>query len=295
MTKTGAGYEQIPLIVIIGATGCGKTKLSVELARRCGGEVISADSMQIYKGLDIATAKATAEEQAQVPHHLLDKVDPFKQFTVLDFQRLAMTAIDGILARNKVPVIVGGTNYYIESVLWDTLVGSADDTAAEEMNIVERIEDDVEQEGGNHSDNSAPLIEVNTLDELMSTAISYRQLKGVPSETLHRLLAQVDAVSAASLHPQNRRKIIRCLQVYQKTGGRRWSDILAEQRTASGGSRHGGPLRFANAIILWVDCERTTLESRLDRRVDEMMKLGLIEELATFHRQYNHLRLLQNK
>ena len=109
-------YQHAPLIVIIGATG--KTKFLLELARRFSGEVISANSMQIYRGLDIATAKATTEEQAQVRHHLLSGglVDPFKQFTVQDFQRLALAAIDDILSRQKVPVIVGGTNYYIESI-----------------------------------------------------------------------------------------------------------------------------------------------------------------------------------
>lgn len=241
-------YQKVPLIVIIGATGCGKTKLSIELAQKYNGEIISADSMQIYKGLDIATNKATPEEQANVPHHLLSLVDPFKQFTVLDFQKAAMEKIDTILGRQKIPIIVGGTNYYIESILWDTLVGSVDGFT-EEMNIVDP------EEVSNQTEEimETTVLEINSIDDLMAEKITYRHLKSVPSERLHQLLGQVDPQSAASLHVQNKRKIIRCLQVYQKTG-RKFSDILIEQRSA--GSRHGGPLRFENAIILWVDCEK---------------------------------------
>ncbi len=203
-------YQHAPLIVIIGATGCGKTKLSLELARRFNGEVISADSMQIYRGLDIATAKATAEEQAQVRHHLLSVVDPFKQFTVLDFQRLALAAIDDILARQKVPVIVGGTNYYIESILWDTLVGASN--AADE-GLVDTDEMNIVEEKDQFSDSSVPPLQaIDTLEELLATPISYRRLEAVPSETLHRLLTEVDPSCAGSLHPHNRRMVIRALQ-----------------------------------------------------------------------------------
>ncbi|KAH9402199.1 tRNA dimethylallyltransferase [Tyrophagus putrescentiae] len=214
-------YQHAPLIVIIGTTGCGKTKLSLELARRFNGEVISADSMQIYRGLELATANTTAEEQAQ-------------QFTVLDFQRLALAAI--------------------ESILWDTLV-SASNSADE--GLVDTDEMNIVKEKDQSSDKSVPPLQaIDTLEELLSTPISYRRLEAVPSETLHRLLTEVGPCSGRSLHPHNRQMVIRALQRY---------------------------------------CEREVLESRLERRVDQMMRERLIEELQAFHLQYNSLRLQQNQ
>ena len=125
-TKTS---EKEPLIIVIlGCTGTGKSKLSIEIARRVGGEIISADSMQVYKGLDIITNKVTAEEQAMIPHHLLDFVEANDSFSVVEFKTIALDVITDILKRQKVPIIVGGTNYYIESLLWDTLIHETEDS-----------------------------------------------------------------------------------------------------------------------------------------------------------------------
>ena len=115
--------EREPLIVVIlGCTGTGKSKLSIEIGRKVGGEIISADSMQVYKGLDIITNKVTAEERAIIPHHLLDFVEANEKFSVVEFKTLALDVIADILKRQKIPIIVGGTNYYIESFLWDSLI-----------------------------------------------------------------------------------------------------------------------------------------------------------------------------
>ena len=104
------------LIVILGTTACGKSWLGVELAKRVGGEIVSADSRQMYRGLDLGTGKVTAEEMDGVPHYLLDVVEPNESYSVAQFQRDAYEAIDGILSRGKVPILVGGTGLYVRSV-----------------------------------------------------------------------------------------------------------------------------------------------------------------------------------
>ncbi|KAL4125533.1 hypothetical protein PRIC2_009116 [Phytophthora ramorum] len=106
------------VLVVIGTTGAGKTKLSVDLAKAVGGEIVNSDAMQMYRGLDVATAKITEDEKQNVPHHLFDVVDPSARCDVLEFKRLALQTIDDILARGKVPIVVGGTMYYTQAVLW---------------------------------------------------------------------------------------------------------------------------------------------------------------------------------
>ena len=108
-----------PLIIIAGPTAVGKTAISVELAKRIGGEIISADSMQVYRGMDIGTAKVTQEETQGVPHHLIDILDPSEAFNVMEFRKRVRDAIDEIVARGHVPVLVGGTGFYIQSILYD--------------------------------------------------------------------------------------------------------------------------------------------------------------------------------
>lgn len=113
------GTDNFPLVVILGATGSGKTALGLELAKIFEGEIIAADSRTIYKGMDISTAKPSANEQRSVPHHLIDLVGPDRPFTVADFKKLARRAIDDIASRNKLPILVGGTGLYIDAILFD--------------------------------------------------------------------------------------------------------------------------------------------------------------------------------
>ncbi|KRT85541.1 hypothetical protein AMK59_2458 [Oryctes borbonicus] len=162
-----------PLIIILGATGSGKTKLSLELAQKFNSEIISADSMQLYKGLDIITAKATPQEQKLVPHHLIDILHPHECYTVLDFRNKALEIINDLHMKNKIPIVVGGTNYYIESLLWKILV----------------------EDPGNPRI-SVPGISPNNEHELSS-------------EELHKRLQQLDPNMAKRLHPNNKRKILR--------------------------------------------------------------------------------------
>ncbi|KAL7829484.1 hypothetical protein AOLI_G00303690 [Acnodon oligacanthus] len=240
-----------PLVVILGATGTGKSKLAIELGKRVQGEIISADSMQVYKGLDIATNKVTSEEQAQCPHHMISFVDPLvSSYTVVDFRNRVLSLIEDMHRREKLPVIVGGTNYYIESILWKVLV-------------------DTGQENGN--DLKAEL-----------------QKLGGPE--LHRQLMEVDPEMAAILHPHDVRKIARSLQVYQETGVKH-SRLLEEQQEQDGADGLGGPLRFSDPCIFWLHSNMDVLDKRLDDRVDDMLSLGLIEELKDFHQRFNKKKI----
>lgn len=249
--------SRLPLVVILGATGSGKTKLSLELAQKFGGEIIGADSMQIYKGLDIITAKATMEEQKMAPHHLINILEPRDSFTVLEYRNEALRIIDDLFKKSKLPIIVGGTNYYIESLLWRILVANP-----------------------NEQSNVKPGILPND-EHLLS------------SEELHKKLKLLDPNMARRLHPNNKRKILRSLEVlYLK--GRKHSEILEEQQRISG-SKSGGGLRFPEAIILWLQCDQKILDERLNKRVDSMMEEGLVQELLDFHDNYNKDRINMNE
>ncbi|EDV90672.1 tRNA dimethylallyltransferase [Drosophila grimshawi] len=234
--------RKVPLIVILGSTGTGKTKLSLELAERFGGEIISADSMQVYTNLYIATAKATKEEQSRARHHLLDVATPAEPFTVTHFRNAALPIVEQLLAKSKPPIVVGGTNYYIESLLWDILVNTKDEQTADDTNSTHEL----------------------------STA------------ELHQHLTKIDPSSANRIHPNNRRKIQRAIEVYQSTG-QTLTTKLAKQRQQPGGNRLGGPLRYPHTILLWLRCRQDVLNERLDKRVDGMLHQGLLQELRHFH------------
>ncbi|GAB6033072.1 tRNA dimethylallyltransferase [Chamberlinius hualienensis] len=250
--------EESLVVAVIGATGTGKSKLAIELAMKFNGEIISADSMQVYKGLDIITNKVTAEERKLAKHHILDYVDPlFTNYTIHDFKREALPVLDDIVRRKKLPIIVGGTNYYIESLLWNVLMPT--DTTG---SYVEEIE------------NNKYRNEINNAD-------------------LYKKLQEVDPEMANLIHPNDRRKILRCLQVYQQTG-KPLTQLIEKQKSVKGGSSLGGPLRFKNSCIFWIQCEPEVLNDRLDSRVDEMIKNGLVEELNAFHQRYNKQRLQEN-
>ncbi|CAF99470.1 unnamed protein product, partial [Tetraodon nigroviridis] len=243
------------LVVILGATGTGKSKLAIEIGKRFQGEIISADSMQVYRGLDIITNKVTAAERAQCPHHMMSFVDPLvSSYTVVNFRNKALSLIDDMRSRNKLPIIVGGTNYYIESLLWKVLLdaGEGADSASGAEGAPDRKS----------------------------------ELEKLDGAELHRRLAEVDPEMASMLHPNDRRKVARSLQIQEETGipHTRW---LEEQREQEGGDGLGGPLRFPDPCIFWLHADMDVLDKRLDARVDEMLSAGLIDELQDFHARFN--------
>ncbi|XP_034016834.1 tRNA dimethylallyltransferase isoform X2 [Thalassophryne amazonica] len=249
------------IVVILGATGTGKSKLAIEIGKRLQGEIISADSMQVYRGLDIITNKVTPEECAQCKHHMISFMDPLvSNYTVVQFRNKALALIEDMHRENKLPIIVGGTNYYIESLLWKVLVDTGGEDFDEGVNGASKRKLDLEK------------------------------LEGAK---LYERLMKVDPKMAAMLHHNDIRKISRSLQVHEKTGvpHSRW---LEEQRAQDGANGLGGPLRFPDPCIFWLHAKMDVLDQRLDARVDEMLSAGLIEELRDFHTRYNQHKVQEH-
>ena len=231
-TMTGGSPMKQPLVILTGPTAVGKTKTSIALAKAIDGEIISADSMQVYRHMDIGSAKIRPEEMEGVPHHLIDVLDPEEAFHVVRFQQLAKKAMDEIYAKSRIPILVGGTGFYIQSVLYDI-----DFTENEE--------------------NTAIRAELEKLAEEKGAAV------------LHQMLAEVDPESASEIHANNVKRVIRALEFYRLTGTK-ISEHNEEQRQKE------SPY---NAAYFVLNDERSRLYERIDLRVEQMLKEGLIEEV----------------
>ncbi len=221
-----------PLVVLTGPTAVGKTKLSIALAKALGGEIISADSMQVYKYMDIGSAKITEKEMDGVPHHLIDVLSPFEEFHIVRFQELAKKAVEDIYSRGRIPVFVGGTGFYIQAVTKD-------------IDFTEGEEDKEYRE------------------ELSRLAAE----KG--NEFLHEMLRNIDPKSAEEIHANNVKRVIRALEFY-KENGFPISQHNEEQK------QNETPYNLAYFVL---NAPRELLYERIDRRVDEMMENGLVQEV----------------
>lgn len=217
------------LLIICGATATGKSALAVDCARKLDTEIISADSQLVYKGLNIGTAKPTVAERGGIVHHMIDLVGAKESFSVSDYERLALPVIDGLLKQDKVPVICGGTGFYINSVLYDLSYGNAEADG--------RIRD-----------------KYNKI------------LQDRGKEYLFSLLQKVDPESAAVLHVNDAKRVIRALEIYESTGRRK-----SEQRDKK-------EARY-DYLAVAVDYPRADLYRRIDCRVDVMFNSGLIAEV----------------
>ena len=180
-----------PLVILTGPTAVGKTKLSIALAQAIGGEIISADSMQVYKHMDIGSAKIRPQEMQGVPHHLIDVLEPWEEFHVVRFQQMAKEALSVIRSRGHIPILTGGTGFYIQA-----LTGDVDFTENEAGPIRKELERQAEEEG---------------------THVLYEELR------------RVDPQSADKIHEHNRKRVIRALEFYRMTG-KRISEHNEEQR-----------------------------------------------------------------
>lgn len=184
-----------PLVIITGPTASGKTALSIELAKQIGGEIISADSMQVYRHMDIGSAKVTKEEMDGVPHHLIDVLDPSEEFNVVRFQEMARKAMEEIYERGKIPIIAGGTGFYIQALLYDI-----DFTETDENNSIrEELEQKARTEG---------------------------------ASALHAMLKEIDPESAEAIHENNVKRVIRAIEFYRQTG-KKISDHNRQEREKS--------------------------------------------------------------
>ncbi len=228
--------EKIPLLVLAGPTASGKTAQAVRLCLALGGEVVSADSMQVYQGMEIATAKPSAEETRGVPHHLIGIVPPSERFSVARYAALANAAVREIYARGKLPVLVGGTGLYIRAVCENLVLPQGEADTALRAALTTRFE----SEGG---------------------------------DALWRELAALDPAAAAKIHRNDRKRVVRALELCHGAGLN-----LTAQNAAS--RREPSPYE-CYTLLLGMD-NRPLLYNRIDRRVEAMLAQGLEAEARTF-------------
>lgn len=224
--------KKIPLIVVAGPTASGKTSLGVELAKRLDGEVVSADSMQIYQGMDVASAMPTEDEMQGIPHHMINFLPQGERYSVAAYCQAANTCIADIVSRGKQPILVGGTGLYISSLI-DNISFTEEET---DLELRSKLNKRLEEEG---------------------------------AETLIEELAAVDPESAARLHINDSKRIVRALELYYQTGV-----TITEQTKLS--RQSGSPY---NPLIIGLNArDREFLYERINRRVDIMVQNGLVEE-----------------
>jgi tRNA dimethylallyltransferase len=217
---------------LTGPTASGKSAVGLELAERLDAEIISLDSMAVYRGMDVGTAKPTADETARIPHHLLDLVDPDQAFSLADYASAAHRAIDDIRSRGKTPLFVGGTPLYLKALLRGLFVGPEPDWGLR-RSLLELSE----RSGG---------------------------------EVVHQRLAEVDPVTAGRLHPNNLRRVIRAIEVFEQTG----RPISEHQRQFE--VAHSSD----ECRVVVLDWPRNVLNDRIDRRVEAMFAAGWIDEVG---------------
>lgn len=225
------------VIAIVGPTAVGKTKLSIEIAKRFNGEIISGDSMQIYKGMDIGTAKIKEDEKQGIPHYMIDIKNPDESFTVVDFQSYVQQYISEITQRKKIPILVGGSGLYIQAALFNYNFARS----KRSQKITKQLEKEIEHYG---------------------------------IEPLYQRLIKIDPKQADKIHPNNHRRVIRALEIYETTG-LTMSEYKESQMKES-------PY---NLIFIGLEMDRKLLYERINLRVDEMIKEGLLDEVEALMQQ----------
>ena len=220
------------LLALVGPTGSGKTETAIRLAPALNAEIVSMDSMQIYRGMDIGTAKPSAQQQAAVPHHMIDIVEPDELFTVSAYRERAMREIDEILSRGRRVLLVGGTGLYLQALSYDMTLG---DNGAD-SGLRDRLRAIAQSEGG--------------------------------EAELHAMLAKVDPETAQKLHPNDVRRVIRALEIYE-TSGRAKSEQKDE-------TRQEGPY---HVLVYGLSLPREAMYAKINARVDTMMRDGLVQEV----------------
>lgn len=222
-----------PLIILTGPTAVGKTNLSLKLAKAVGGAVISADSMQVYRYMDIGSAKIKRDQMQGVPHYLIDELMPEEEFNIVLFQQYAKKYMEEIYERGQIPILTGGTGFYIQSVVYDI---------------------DFLRETGDKSYRS----------QLEETA------REMGPGYLYEMLKEADREAAEKIHPNNVKRIIRALEFYHENKGKKISEHNREEQ------KKESPYSFAYFVL---NDERKKLYERIDRRVEDMMAQGLLEEV----------------
>ena len=227
-----AMQQKIKILAVVGSTASGKSALALALAERLNGEIISCDSMQIYRRMDIGTAKPTPEETARVRHHLIDCVDPAHTYSCAEYVEDAKAAVADVISRGKLPIFCGGTGLYLDCFL----------------------------RGGNFE-------ETESDPALRESLFAYASTHG--NEALHARLTAVDPESAAAIHPNNVKRVVRALEIFESTG---MTKTEADRRSRAVESPY-------DATVIGLRYEdREILYDRIDRRVDQMLEMGLLAE-----------------
>ena len=224
--------KKIKLMAVVGPTASGKSALALEIARRYNGEIISCDSMQIYKRMNIGTAKPTEQEMSCVRHHLIDVVDPTEQFSCEDYVKLASEAVKDCTDRGKLPIVCGGTGLYLDSLL----------------------------RGGN----SAPVSDTSKLREELGERVAREGIMPLYSE-----LERVDPESAAAIHPNNHKRVIRAMEIYLSCG-------IPKSELDRRSKQIESPYEASIVGLSYAD--RDILYGRIEKRVDIMIEEGLLDE-----------------
>lgn len=234
-----------PLIILTGPTAVGKTALSIALAQKINGEIISADSMQVYKHMDVGTAKIRPEEMQGIKHYLIDEIEPYEEFSVSEFQKRTLKYMDEIYAKGKIPIIVGGTGFYIQSVLYD----------------IEFSETEIENDYRN---------------ELYDLAKEKGNLY------LHAILNEIDPVSAQKIDPNNVKRVVRAIEYYEQTKTR-ISDHNEEQRKRTSPYNFIYFVLTTDRTILYERINRRVdimLENGLIKEVNELKAMGYTKDMV---------------
>ncbi len=226
--------DKKPLIILTGPTAVGKTDLSIALAKAIGGSIISADSMQVYKHMDIGSAKISPGQMQGISHYLIDCLEPWEEFNVVVFQRMAKQALAEIYEKGMIPILTGGTGFYIQALLNDIDFTDCDDDPV----YREELEKLAQTHGSAH---------------------------------LYEMLKSTDPESAAAIHPNNVKRVIRALEFYKKTGKKISEHNKQERQKKSA----------YNSAYFVLNLPRPILYDRIDKRVDQMMRDGLLFEVES--------------
>ncbi len=233
--------DKKPMIVLTGPTAVGKTKLSIALAKAVNGEIISADSMQVYKYMDIGSAKIMPEEMQGIPHHLIDILEPWDEFNVVVFKKKCEECLTGIYERGHIPIVAGGTGFYIQALLRDI-----DFTENEENTAYRESLELLAKEQG--------------------------------ADALHERLRKVDPQSAEAIHANNVKRVIRALEYYELTGEPISAHNEQEKQKESA----------YNSCYFVLNDERAALYARIEQRIDEMLEMGLLDEVQKLRQMGCH-------
>lgn len=229
-----------PLIIIAGPTACGKTSVSIELAKKINGEIISADSMQVYKYMDIGTAKIKNEQMFGINHYLIDELLPDEEYSVAVFQKLAKKYIDLIYKNTNIPILVGGTGFYINALV-------------------------------NDNNFMSTKVDVEFRNNMQIIANKYG------NEYIYNILKKYDIESAKIIHPNNIKRVIRALEYFKQTGKPISQHNIEEKNKES----------FYKTTFIILYTQREQLYKRINERVDQMLKDGLVNEVKFLLEKYN--------